>query len=76
MRGPGYLILVSCLLAAWVTIDLTRTLKTGRAHGRFAVFTLKKQPARFWRYVYANYVVLALCFAAVCWAVFWPDSFR
>ena len=76
MRGPWYLIVVSCLLAAWVTLDLARTLRTGRAHGRFSVITLKKQPARFWRYVYASYVVLAFCFAAVCWALFWPGSFR
>jgi hypothetical protein len=73
MRGP--VIVMSCLLAAWVIFDLARALRTGRARAKFGNVT-RNQPGRFWRYIYSDYIVLAFCFAAFCWAVFWPDSFQ
>jgi ATP-dependent DNA ligase len=76
MRGPATVIVMSCLLAAYVVFDLAKTLRTGRARSRYGTFTRKNQPGRFWRYIYSDYVVLAFCIAAFCWAVFWPDSFR
>ena len=76
MHGLNYLLLVVSLLLAWVSFDLVRTLRTGRAHTRISTATRAHQPARFWRYVYADYVVLASCLAILLWAILWPGSFR
>jgi hypothetical protein len=53
-----------------------RTLKTGRAAGRFGTVTRAHQPARYWRYVYAGYGVLAICLGLFCWVVLSPGTFR
>jgi hypothetical protein len=63
------------VVGAYAAFDLIRTLRTGRAHGRWSgTITRERQPKRFWRYVYAGCVVLAFFSAAFIWATLWPDS--
>jgi hypothetical protein len=66
-------VLLSLGLAGYVSFDLLRTLRTGRAHGKFRVFTSKKQPAAFRRYVYADWIVLAFCVVVIMWILIWPE---
>jgi hypothetical protein len=75
MHGVSSIFLMVGLLAAGVSFDLFRTLRTGRAHTRTTTATRAHQPARYWRYVYADYVVLASCLVILLWAILWPDSF-
>lgn len=77
MTDSNHLLLLDSGLAALVLFDLRRTLKTGRAHiRRGGTVTREHQPARYWRYVYGDYVVLAFCAAVFIWATYWPDSVR
>ena len=76
MADPNHLLLLDFGLAAGVAFDLRRTLKTGRAHIRWGTATREHQPARYWRYVYGDCVVLAFCAAVFVWATCWPDSLR
>jgi hypothetical protein len=63
------------LVTAFAAFDLVRTLRTGRAHGRWSgTITRERQPKRYWRYVYAGWVALAFFLAAFVWATLWPDS--
>jgi hypothetical protein len=61
-------------LAAFVAIDLWKTLRTGRARGRFGTITREGRPERYWRYVYASYVVLAACAGAFLWILIAPET--
>jgi hypothetical protein len=72
---PHAIILSDITLMALVGLDLTYTLRTGRALGRWGTITRQRRPERFWRYVYASYAVLATCVMLLIWAVVWPDSF-
>jgi hypothetical protein len=62
------LILLALGLSAIVIFDLVRTLRSGRARGKFGTITLKTQPDRYWRYVYWDYAVLGLCAVMIIWA--------
>jgi hypothetical protein len=63
------------LVTAMAAFDLFRTLRTGRAHGRWSgTRTCERQPKRFWRYVYAVWAAVASFSAAFIWATLWPDS--
>jgi hypothetical protein len=75
MSQLSTMILLVLALAAFVSFDLARTLRTGRAHGRFGTIT-RKQPTRFRRYVYSNWIVLAFCIGVILWALIWPESFQ
>jgi len=55
------LLLMDVALAALVSVDLARTLRTGRARSRLGTITREMRPERFWRYIYASHVVLAAC---------------
>ncbi|HEX3484468.1 MAG TPA: hypothetical protein VHT51_05375 [Micropepsaceae bacterium] len=76
MHDPRYLLLLDVLVAVLVALDLTWTLKTGRARGRISAITRKAQPARYWRYVYSSYALLGFLAVLFVWAWFWPDSLR
>ena len=58
MSRANSVILLFLALAAFVGFDLARTLRTGRAHAKFGTIT-RKQPSRFRRYVYADWIVQA-----------------
>jgi hypothetical protein len=68
-------LVLALVLAALVGGDLARTLRTGRAHGKFGTITRAHQPQRFWRYVYGDYAVLVLCAVMLLWALISPASF-
>jgi hypothetical protein len=72
---PQVALVLALVLAALVGGDLARTLRTGRAHGKFGTITRAKQPGRFWRYVYGDYAVLVLCAVMLLWALISPASF-
>ena len=76
MRDPMYLLVILGALAACVAFDLRRVLTTGRARGRNGSVTREHQPARYWRYVYASYGVLAFCAALFLAVLLWPGFFR
>jgi hypothetical protein len=76
MSGPHKIILLALALAAFVSFDLIRTIGSGRAHGKFGVFTRKAQPQRFQRYLYGNWIVLALCLATILWSLISPQTFK
>ena len=61
-------------LACFVGLDLARTLRTGRARGRGGTITRAKRPQRFWRYVYASWVVLAACAGLFLWILIAPET--
>jgi hypothetical protein len=53
------------LVTALAAFDLFRTLRTGRARGRWSgTITREGQPKRFWRYVYSGCAVLVFFLAA------------
>jgi hypothetical protein len=66
--------LLLLLVAAYAGFDLFRTLRIGRARTRITTVTLKHQPERYWRYVYAGIAVLVFFAVAFVWATLWPDS--
>jgi hypothetical protein len=46
----NYILLIDCIVAAFVTFDLVRTLRTGRAHTwMHGTVTRKHQSFRYWR---------------------------
>jgi uncharacterized BrkB/YihY/UPF0761 family membrane protein len=75
MQRAHTVVLLALGLAAVQAVQLVRALRTGRTRSRFGTITRKGQPRRFWRYVYASYVVLLLCLGAILWALISPDSF-
>jgi hypothetical protein len=76
MHDPHILMVMDAALAIFVAADLMWTLHTGRARGRFGTITRKSRPARFWRYVCADYAMLALCIATFASIALWPNFFR
>ena len=74
MSRAHILLLLDVALAAFVSVDLMRTLRTGRARGRGGIITRKGRPQKYWRYVYASYVVLAACAGLFLWIVIAPQS--
>jgi hypothetical protein len=71
---PQALLLLDAGLATLVGADLMRTLRTGRARGRGGIITRKGRPEKFWRYVYASYVLLAVCAGLFLWIVIAPET--
>jgi len=69
MHEPVALVTLALTLAAFVGFDLSRTLRTGRAHGKFGIITRKAQPGRFRRYVFGDWLVLGLCAVMILYAV-------
>ena len=65
-------ILLALALGVFVSIDLARTLRTGRARGRYGTITRAKRLEALWRY----WAVLALCIAGVIWMRILPGSFH
>jgi len=74
MHRSQSIVLLDLLLSAPVGADLVRTLRTGRARGRGGTITLQRRPQMYWRYVYANCVILVLCAAVLLWAIVSPES--
>ncbi len=70
------LIFLILALGALVTFDLIRTISTGRAHGKFGVITRKGRPDRFRRYVYGDWIILALCAGTTLWMLISPETFQ
>ncbi len=68
MHGPAALVILGMMLAASVGFDLARTLRTGRAHGKFGTITRKSQPERFRRYVLGDWLVLGLSILMISYA--------
>jgi hypothetical protein len=76
-RTTSHLLLMIVLLAAFDTLDLVRTLRTGRANTRRnGTATREHRPAIFWKYVYEGYALLGLCGVAFISILLWPDYFR
>jgi hypothetical protein len=62
---PSYLLLMIIGVAVVCTLDLVRTLKTGRAKTWMnGTATREHQPGRFWKYIFEGYAFLALCVIA------------
>ena len=76
MHDPQVLMVFDAALALLVGWDLVSTLRTGRARGKFGTIWRQTRPAHFWRYVYADYAMLALCSAAFAALIIWPSVFR
>jgi hypothetical protein len=76
MHRSDTIILLALGLAAFVTFDLMRTIRSGRAHGKYGIIRQKGQPNRFRRYVYADWIVLVLCAGAIVWALISPETFQ
>ena len=74
MRAHYVTVVVVLSLAALVAADLVRTLKTGRARGRGGIITRKGRPQKYWRYVYASYVMLAVCAGLLLWVLIAPET--
>ena len=68
------LLLMDVALAAFVGADLWQTLRTGRARGKGGTITREKRPKKYWRYVYASYVVLAACAGLFLWILIAPET--
>ena len=75
-RAAHTIILLALGLGAFVGSDLVRTLRTGRVRGRLGAFTEEKQRQRFWRYVYGDWLILALCALTIVWALIRPETFQ
>lgn len=76
MARPQLLILIALVAAAVVGSDLIRTIRTGRGlPNRIATTVTRKQPARFRRYLYADWIMLAFCLAVTLWALIRPETF-
>jgi hypothetical protein len=76
MHRSNTIILLAMALAAFVTFDLIRTIRSGRAHGKYGIIRQKGQPGRFRRYVYADWIALALCASALLWALISRETFQ
>ena len=77
MRDPNYLLAIDGLLAAYTAFALRRALITGRAPvWPGGNVTRKGQPARYWRYVYSFWGVLAACLVLFLALILRPDFFR
>jgi hypothetical protein len=76
VRDPRLIAALAAALAAAQGFQLYRTLKTGRIRYRFGVLTRKGQPGRFGVYVISAWVVLALCAAAIAWALGFAQAGR
>jgi hypothetical protein len=59
------ILLLALGTGAFVSFDLIRTVSTGRVRGEFGTITRSSQPNQFWRYVFADWIVLAVCAAAI-----------
>ncbi len=76
MQRPTTIILLGLGLAAFVAVDLVRTIRSGRARGKFAGVTRKAQPAWLRRYLFADWLVLALCAGVILLALIRPETFQ
>lgn len=77
MDRPQVIIVAALALAAFVGFDLVRTIRTGRGlPSRIGTTATRKQPQRFRRYLYADWIVLAFCLALILWALIWPETFE
>jgi hypothetical protein len=76
MHDPNLILLLVVVLAAWTALNLRRALTAGRARSRRGAVTRDHQPGRYWRYVYADWAVLAFCAAIFVAVISWPDFFR
>jgi hypothetical protein len=68
-------IALDLVLGACVSADLVRTLRTGRAHGKFGIIRRQTRPDKYRRYVYGDCAVLVLCAVGIVWAIVSPESF-
>ena len=75
MSRLNYTIVLALVAAALVLVDLGITLRTGRARGRSGTIFRDRQPDRFKRYIYGNYIALGLCAVMILWSAFSPYSF-
>ena len=67
-------LLIDCCIATYVSVDLLRTIRTGRARTWNGAATREHQSARYWRYVHENCAMLAVCVAGFVGALLIPDS--
>ena len=76
MARQNLLILIALALAVFVGFDLIRTIRTGRGlPSRIGTTVTRKQPQRFRRYLYGDWIVLAFCVALILWALIRPETF-
>jgi len=63
------------VVGAYAAFDLIRTLRTGRAHGRWSgTINARAATQAVLRYVYAGCVVLCVLLGRLHLATLWPDS--
>jgi len=73
---PHEIILLVLSLATLVGLNQIRMMRSGTVHDRLGTFTREGQPRRWKRYIYGNWIVLALCVAAILWALISPETFE
>jgi hypothetical protein len=69
MDGPTRVVTWGLIVAAVVSFDLVRTLRTGRAYGKSGTITRKAHPGRFQRSVYGHWLVLGLSMGILIYAL-------
>ena len=74
MSRLNYTIVLALIAAVFLLVDLGIALRTGRARGLSGTITREREPDRFKRHIYINYVALALCAVMILWAVLSPYS--
>jgi hypothetical protein len=75
MAGPHKIILLALGVATLVGLSQIRMMRSGSVHDRLGTFTREGQPRRFKRYLYGNWIILALCLLAILWALISPETF-
>jgi len=73
---PHEIILLVLSLATLVGLNQIRMMRSDTVHDRLGTFTREGQPRRWKRYIYGNWIVLALCVAAILWALISPETFE
>ena len=71
--GKQTTIILALCVMIYVSYDLARTLRSGRAAGRFGTITRQKRPERYWRYVYADCAALVVFAVILIWFI-WRDQ--
>lgn len=77
MDSVSRLIFTIALAGLMCLGDLSRVLKTGKAHlWPGGVATRKGQPRRYWRYVYSSVFFATACLGVLTWVMIDPVTFQ
>lgn len=76
MSRLNYSLVLALIAATILIVDLGIALRTGHVRGRDGSIARDRQPDGFKRYIYSNYVALAICAVVIFWALFRPYLFN